>query len=584
MTPFTRRLVITVSLCAGLATLAEAAPQAPTPGTTGAPGLPPRAPSAPPTSAKGTAVISGRILAADTGLPIRRARVIVQGNAPNIPTGPAGARTAITDADGAFVFTELPAGRYHLQASKARYVDAQYGARRPSSSGRPIELADGQKVENITVSLSPAGAIVGRVLDELGEPVAGAQVMPLRSTNSIKGPELMPWGNSDTTDDIGTYRLHGLQPGTYYVSAQGDDPVNYGIATASAATGFAPTYFPNTAVAAEAQPIEVVAGGEAVADIALVPTRLSPVSGVVVNAAGAFATGGYIGARASNGMMRFGGPGSGGEIKPDGSFALSGLAPGEYTIQARPTFEPRGPFPSPTQMVMSRRTASTSIVVNGEPITGLRLVLADPIRIPVVATFEDATGRPPDQVSISAFSEKMDASDSATRGADGRLTLEIAPGPWRFSAFASGPWIVKRFTYRGDELDGREDVEVTDEPGNRLEVVFTTKTGTLTGSVKDASGRPVAEYIVFIVPENDDHSSPSGGWNVSTARPDQAGRFKAERLRPGTYVATAIEEPDQSPGRNFKERLGKAGTSFRVRENETVTLDLTLVSLPDQEP
>ena len=141
MMPRTRRLLIAACLCVGPGALAEAGPQAPP-------------------AARGTAVISGRILAADTGLPLRRARVTVHGTGPNIPSGPDAIRAAITDADGAFALAGLSAGRYRLEASKARYVDTAYGGR---SSGleRPIEVAEGQKVENITVSLPPAGVIVG---------------------------------------------------------------------------------------------------------------------------------------------------------------------------------------------------------------------------------------------------------------------------------------------------------------------------------------------------------------------------------------------------------------------------------------
>ena len=51
-------------------------------------------------------------------------------------------------------------------------------------------------------------------------------------------------------------------------------------------TGFAPTYYPGTPVAAEAQPIEVVAGAEVVADVSLVAARLTSISGVVVDPGG----------------------------------------------------------------------------------------------------------------------------------------------------------------------------------------------------------------------------------------------------------------------------------------------------------
>jgi hypothetical protein len=583
MTSSTRLLVIAAYLCVGAGALSGAAAQAPPPGTTGAPGLPPRAPSAPPAAAKGTAVISGRILAADTGLPLRRARVLIQGRGPDIPTGPNGMLAAITDADGAFSFTELPAGRYHVQASRPRYVDAMLGARRPSSPGRPLELADGQKIENVTLSLSPAGAISGRVVDELGEPVAGARVAALRAMTRKGTLQFAPQGNSDETDDTGAYRLHGLPPGAYVVTAQ-DHGMRVGFnVSATSAAGFAPTFFPNTPIAADAQAIEVAPGGEAVADISLVVARLTTVNGSIVNAAGAPATGGFVSAFLSSDSMGFGGPNAGGGIKPDGSFTLPGLAPGEYIVQARPTFESREPFPSTGGV--ERHSVSASITVTGDPVAPLRLVLPDPIRLPVTARFDDATAKLPEQVSVSAYSQRSRDGSSAMRGPDGRLTLDVAPGTWRLSAFAAAPWRLERITYRGQDIEPGDDVEITDEPGGRLDVLFTTKSGAVVGSAKEAGGKPATEYIVFLLAAEGDLATAAGYGRFSMARPDQGGRFRAEHVRPGAYVAVAVEDLDtESFDPDVLERLRKVGTPLRVRQGETATLDLTLSSIPDGQP
>ena len=121
-------------------------------------------------------------------------------------------------------------------------------------------------------------------------------------------------GRPAMSDDTGTFRLYGLAPGTYYVSARAEEMGRMGPAVTDATvTGFAPTFYPGTPVAAEAQPIEVVAGAEVVADVSLVAARLTSVSGVVVDPSGARATGGYVmtmqGGR-SRGMM-FGGGGGG---------------------------------------------------------------------------------------------------------------------------------------------------------------------------------------------------------------------------------------------------------------------------------
>src|SRR5437773_4415434 len=69
---------------------------------------PPRDTSGQPTTttapAKGR--ISGHVFLADTARPVARARVLI--NAAEVPGG----RGALTDADGAYEFAELPAGRY----------------------------------------------------------------------------------------------------------------------------------------------------------------------------------------------------------------------------------------------------------------------------------------------------------------------------------------------------------------------------------------------------------------------------------------------------------------------------------------
>ena len=48
-----------------------------------------------------------------------------------------------------------------MRGSKARYVDTPLGARRPGGPGRPFELADGQTIDTVMLTLPPAGVITG---------------------------------------------------------------------------------------------------------------------------------------------------------------------------------------------------------------------------------------------------------------------------------------------------------------------------------------------------------------------------------------------------------------------------------------
>src|SRR5579862_8772922 len=69
--------------------------------------------------------ISGRVLATDNGRPVKRARVSL--SAAELPEG----RGLLTDDNGAFDFSELPAGRYSMSVSKSGFVSLSYGQRRP---------------------------------------------------------------------------------------------------------------------------------------------------------------------------------------------------------------------------------------------------------------------------------------------------------------------------------------------------------------------------------------------------------------------------------------------------------------------
>jgi protocatechuate 3,4-dioxygenase beta subunit len=164
---------------------------------------------------RGTSIMRGQIVAADSGSPIRRAQVRV--TSPDAREG----RVATTDQQGRFEFKELPAGRYTMTASKGGFVSLQYGQRRPSESGTPIELGDGQTMEKIAIALPRGSVLGGRITDEFGEPVANASVSAWRYAYAGGARRMMPAGQNarDTTDDQGHFRLFGLPPGDYYVSA-----------------------------------------------------------------------------------------------------------------------------------------------------------------------------------------------------------------------------------------------------------------------------------------------------------------------------------------------------------------------------
>ena len=91
----------------------------------------------------------------------------------------------------------------------------------------------------------------GRILDEFGDPVSYVQVTPMRYQYQQGSRRLTPAGRSGQTNDIGEYRIYGLSPGQYYVSAT---LPNFSMADQDTTdrSGYASTLFPGTANVAEA--------------------------------------------------------------------------------------------------------------------------------------------------------------------------------------------------------------------------------------------------------------------------------------------------------------------------------------------
>ena len=374
----------------------------------------------------GTARITGRVVAADSGQPIRRA--VVRVTAAEIREN----RSTVTDAEGRYEIKELPAARYIVNASKGSFVALSHGQTRPFDSGRPLEVKDGQTVERIDFRLPRGAVIAGRVLDEMGEPVADVQVMTMRSQFVQGRRQPAPYGRPAMTNDIGEFRLYGLPPGDYYISATARDLAAM-MATSDDRSGYAPTYYPGTPNAGEAQLVSV-AIGESKNDLtlALVPVKTGRITGTALDGEGKPLRGGNV---MLSQTMRGGGDmtmmfmnASGSTIKPDGSFMVSGVAPGEYQLRAMAV----GAGPGTAEA-----SVATVTVAGGEDINGVVLMPQRPATAQgrISVTPPDTTGKlAPSDVRLMATPVVPERSDVHGRGtpptvrADWSFEMQITPG------------------------------------------------------------------------------------------------------------------------------------------------------------
>jgi hypothetical protein len=177
--------------------------------------LPPR--DTPRQAETGAGIIRGVVVDSQTDEPLPRAVVDL-----SRMSGGSQPTATQTDAEGRFEFRDLPPGRYLLSASRTPYLRITYGHRGADSRGTPIEVAVDGVVDRIRLAMQPGGVISGRVYDEFGHPAVGIRVQPLqyRYNNGRRELMLAPTvGFMGSTDDRGAFRIWGLRPGQYFVSA-----------------------------------------------------------------------------------------------------------------------------------------------------------------------------------------------------------------------------------------------------------------------------------------------------------------------------------------------------------------------------
>jgi hypothetical protein len=166
----------------------------------------------------GNATIRGHIVRAD-GLPLARAEVRLGSLEP--PVAP---RTTITDETGSYEFSQLPAGRYLVFASKTGFVAREFGQTSTAESGQPIVLAARETRERVDIVLPRHSAITGRILDENGDPIEGinVSVRALQSSGGRTRLTSVAGVAARRTNELGRFRVYGLQPGDYVICADVD--------------------------------------------------------------------------------------------------------------------------------------------------------------------------------------------------------------------------------------------------------------------------------------------------------------------------------------------------------------------------
>ena len=479
--------------------------------------------------------ISGRVVT-DSGQPLSGATLFVRSmNSIN------SSRNTTSDADGNFRVNGLEPGLYTIVANAPAYaID-------PLSTTTYYRVGDSVRLEMVR-----GGVITGTVTNSTGEPVIGVRVRVVRIRDAQGQMPRMPSFsfNEQSTDDRGIYRIYGLLPGTYLVSAGGGG--GFSGSSFNPFENDIPTFAPSSTRDTAAE-ISVRAGEESSADIRYRGESGYGISGTV-KAAGAGGVSVTLKAPGSSVPLAatFQLPGTRG-------FAFNGLADGEYVLRAQEVLSgPQAGIPvlasSPTKRVTIKGASITGLELVTMPMTSIsgRIAL-EPSKLP-----ECQGKRPPlfaEMVVQLPRSDKESDDDerlyagliggAASPDAKGALVWRnVMPGRYRFEPrFYAHYWYLQSITIsttgpKPQKIDAAANWTVA-KPGEQI----TNLTITLAEGAASIHGRlPLAEAatvqpgtIFYLVPAEPDKATDVLRFFMSDVAAD--GTFTLNNLPPGKYFA-----------------------------------------------
>lgn len=253
--------------------------------------------------AQPTSGIFGRVVNVETHEVVRRAVIKVYNSRDEWDE--------FTDSEGRFRFPALAPGEYSLIAHRDGFTDRAY----------KVERSDFDEQKELPIQLRPQGVIAGKVVDGFGQALQSAQIQALGLRNSGGKIQVL---TSAETNDLGEYRLSGLDPGTYRLRAMYRD----GRASELDPTPLtmATSYYGSSEKPAE---IPVKAGSVTMGiDFILNPVQPVTVRGTLHTETGVLAE------PATMWIMGLAAEGGHNGTGKDDKFEIGDVGPGTYTISA----------------------------------------------------------------------------------------------------------------------------------------------------------------------------------------------------------------------------------------------------------
>jgi hypothetical protein len=472
------------------------------------------------------------------GRPLARARITVRDTKDAKKF-----QSLLTAEDGKYEFSGLPAGKYSLTGAKRGFISASYDQHEQYSTA--IVTGVGLDTETLVLRLAPDAVIAGKVLDEANEPVRHAQVTVYYDDHS-SGVDQIRQFRSAQTNDLGEYEITPLQPGTYFVSANGKpwyaihprsernhsqpDHSENGDSNQTVEppptvdrsfdVAYPVTYYPDVTESDDAMPIPIRGGERIEADIHLTPVSSLRLLFRVPESGGHGYAFPMLEQPAFDGSTFL--QSAVGMTSSPGMMEITGIPAGRYNLRLR---SPDGSL---------HEMNGVDLTKDGEEIDTTKADAVSSVKFSVQVPGEATL---PPHLSVGLRTGSRAAAQSQSVDAKGEAELQqIAVGKYEVVVFGGGkPYSIAHISAEGADVGGHT---INVAAGSSPAVSLTLVGGSVEvqGKVTRA-GKGMAGAMVVLVPRNPEVDRDLFRRDQS----DLDGTFLLRGVVPGSYTLLAIE-------------------------------------------
>jgi len=392
-----------------------------------------------------------------------------------------------TDSNGHYVIQGLVTSNYIVETAGGGYVTEYYDGVRDWEQATHVAVTQPQETPNINFVLDRGAIITGRATDaSSGDPIPNVQV-------TASGQHMGMGGQTDTNGvyAIGAdtdYYSSGLPTGCYVMDASGG--------------GYVREYYDGVRDYEAATQVCVIEG-ETTANIDFALDLGGTISGTVTLPGGGPIPmwGAYVNAISADGTYY------GGYVEANGTYAIDGLATGDYIVKAY------GSGYASQYYNGARLSGDATVVhvVEGQETTSIDFDLQ--VEATVSGVVRDGQGNPLQYAYVRAEPWPGGAGTDVwfgSTGADGSYVIHgLSDGCYVVWALAQGH---APEYYGGVHWQEDGPTQVCVQQGSATSGIdfAMDDDGTISGKVTDADGHPVSGLVIGTLPV--DHGEPSWWW------------------------------------------------------------------------